>query len=1005
MSRENRPPAGPHARPSEAPEGPGGRPAQDPVERLLEQLLARAEHDLEGALDRACSEHPEHAATLRRRVGLLGELGVLTPPAPGSGTGTDGTPTMPDRLGPFRLLRPLGTGGMGVVYLAEQEDLHRQVALKVVRPEQLYFPGARERFRREVETVARLQHPGIVPVYTVGDEGGVPYFAMELVEGCSLAEALDAVRATDARPDTLTGRDLAWAVAQRAGGPPDTEGWLFSGTWEQTCVRIVRQLADALEHAHQRGVVHRDLKPSNVMLTHGVAGGQVKLLDFGLASATGDASMTRSGSRVGSLPYMAPEQTRGQADAVGPRTDVYALGVTLYELITLSKPFAETGEAELLAAIQRGSARPMRTHNPAVSWEAETVCLTAMEIDPARRYATAVDLARDLGNVLEHRPIEARRASPTRRLSRWVQRNPMAALASALAFLLVVAAPLFFVWRERLASEAIRGELRRADAHFARSLDAIDRMLRRLGEEELRFVPQMELVRTAVLRDAIELTESLLADEPNDPLALARAAQSQKRLGQLLVQLGRYDDALVALERCLALQDRLLAEGPDDPGLRAGRASALGVLAEALTAAGRPDEAESLYTEADEEFAAVLAGADGADSATQAAAEFIAARRPGGHASDPLTWRRRRAENLTALATLRGKRYSREDADAFDVTTSVFEQALAITEELVERAPDDDRAQAQLGQSCSGLARHLLRRPSTAPGPEPRAHALIDRAGAAFDRAMELAPDEPSHRFEHLLVGINRANAFTREGDYQAAARESLATFTPFEELVRDFPHTPSYAIELATAYNQLGNLFDWAGGDAEAATWYAKSVELMHTLVARYPHLPELQSRLGIGEMNLGAKRGRLGEHEQACTHFEQAIVHQTRATELAPERGDYAASLRWHYQAHADGLLDLGDGAAAAEASEGMIVAMPDDWESYTRVGSQMARCVASLRAAGANPAQVGALVERAVAHLREALARGFPHPEELWTIPVLDPLRGSPSFDALLSELGAP
>src|SRR5690606_32092732 len=213
----------------------------------------------------------------------------------------------PERLGDFRLLERLGGGGMGVVYRAEQVSLRREVALKLVRPDQLYFPGTRERFRREVAIVAGLSHPGIVPVYAFGEEDGLPFFAMEYVRGATLAETLDALRGGTFGP--AGGEAIAAAIAARSASADDgAASAMFEGAWEQICTRIAREIAEALEHAHRRGVVHRDVKPSNVMVT---SSGRVMLLDFGLSSTSGSERITRSGSVLGSLAYMAPEQLRG----------------------------------------------------------------------------------------------------------------------------------------------------------------------------------------------------------------------------------------------------------------------------------------------------------------------------------------------------------------------------------------------------------------------------------------------------------------------------------------------------------------------------------------------------------------------------------------------------------------------------------------------------------------------------------------------------------------------
>src|SRR5262245_6387958 len=231
------------------------------LRRLLELCLDRLEHEGESGVESVYRENPRHSAVLRRRVERLRRGGFLEESAPPA----DAQPA--ETLGDFRLVRKLGEGGMGVVYLAEQRSLRRPVALKLIRPGHLHFEGTRERFRREIEAVARLQHPGIVPIYVVGEENGAPYFAMERVTGCSLAEALRELQGTPLRQ--LTGRSLASAIAKRTPSageqyPHAASGYVFEGTWEEACLRLARQVADAPEHAHRRGVAHRDVKPANL---------------------------------------------------------------------------------------------------------------------------------------------------------------------------------------------------------------------------------------------------------------------------------------------------------------------------------------------------------------------------------------------------------------------------------------------------------------------------------------------------------------------------------------------------------------------------------------------------------------------------------------------------------------------------------------------------------------------------------------------------------------------
>ncbi len=406
------------------PPPPSNRPDGEALEELVAECLERLEKDGWSSISKFCNEHPAQADAIRKRLGALAEMGLLP------SVGEHAPAEFPERLGEFRLHKRLGGGGMGVVFLATQEGLNRPVALKVIRPEHLYFPGARERFRREVETVAKLDHPGIVQVYTVGEENGLPFFAMERVIGASLAELVHDLRARtpDGGVERLSGKDLLEALRGRLKDVPadafDATADVFARGWVESCFRIVRQTALALEHAHARGVLHRDVKPSNVMLS---PDGRVRVLDFGLATNTGESRLTRTGTQLGSLPYMAPEQLNGAA--VDRRTDVYALGVVLFELLGLTLPHRGDTAEILMRSILSGTPERLRELNPSVPRDAETVCLTALDPELARRYATAADFAADLSNVVELRPIQARRASTIESARRLAQRHPAGSTA------------------------------------------------------------------------------------------------------------------------------------------------------------------------------------------------------------------------------------------------------------------------------------------------------------------------------------------------------------------------------------------------------------------------------------------------------------------------------------------------------------------------------------------------------------------------------------------------
>ncbi len=512
-----------------------GSASQSLAELLADAIAALTEHG-ESGLDEFLAGHPAQESALRRRIDLLRASGMLGPPPDEA--------QMPKQLGEFELGPRLGSGGMGVVHAAYQPSLGRQVALKLIRPEHLYFPGARERFRREIEAIARLEHPGIVRVYSAGEESGVPYYAMERVAGLSLDRLLRELRDQD--PSQLDERIVRDTIAAACGLPaPAPEGGRGL-RWRELCCRFACDLALAVDHAHRNGVLHRDLKPSNVIVTPELA---VKLLDFGLASTQQSVRLTRTGSQVGSLPYMAPEQLRGNSAAIDERTDVYALGVTLFELLAMRSPFLHDGETEVQTRrrILDGDVPRLRAVHPQIGWDLETVCATAMELDPARRYPSAAELARDLHNVMTLRPITARRLGPARRLSRLARRHPAWTVGVALGSLAFLVAPTLFAVRESMAAQ----EIKRANDEARIELRTKDSILEFLNRDLLAAVAPEEAGRDvpmrAVLDRAAERIEGRFPDLPTVE------AEIRETIGHTYTLLGDYAKAEPHLQRAIQL--------------------------------------------------------------------------------------------------------------------------------------------------------------------------------------------------------------------------------------------------------------------------------------------------------------------------------------------------------------------------------------------------------------------------------------------------------------------
>jgi serine/threonine-protein kinase len=317
-------------------------------------------------------------------------------------------------LGPgvkgYTLLGELGRGGLGVVYRALDHKLKRQVALKMIRSDVQARPIELARFRREAEAVSRLQHPNIVHIYDFGEVDGRPYLCMELVEGCTLD-----------------------SYSRGTPQPP------------ATVAALVRTLAGAVQAMHERGIIHRDLKPANILLqrpheTEGAAGLSTvvpKVADFGLAKDLLEGGLTASCDVLGTPSYMAPEQAQGRGGKIGPATDVYALGAILYELLSGQPPFADHTAVETLVQVLFIEPVPLRRLRPTLPRDLETICLKCLHKDSGRRYATAQELADDLGRFLHNEPIRARPAGRLERGVRWVRRH-LAVAATLVACLLLV---------------------------------------------------------------------------------------------------------------------------------------------------------------------------------------------------------------------------------------------------------------------------------------------------------------------------------------------------------------------------------------------------------------------------------------------------------------------------------------------------------------------------------------------------------------------------------------
>ncbi len=748
------------------------------IETALGEFVAARRAGRAQGVDEFCRAREHLGPELRERIedAVFVLEGLGAPRAPRTAAASDPAGAT---LGDFRIVREIGRGGMGVVYEAEQISLRRTVALKVLPAHFTVRPETVERFRREASMAARLQHPGIVAIHAIGEEGGTHFFAMELVDGTPLDRRLDALRESKA-----------------AGRPVGSKEAI------ETACGIALQVADALAHAHRSGVLHRDVKPSNILVRRD---GSAVLTDFGIARDEGLPSLTATGELSGTAYYVSPEQAQGGRVAVDHRSDVYSLGVTLFELLTLRRPFEGSTVQEVLCKIATVEAPDPRRLAPELATDLATIVRKALEKDPPRRYASADALADDVRAFLEYRPIRARPVSAVQRALRWARREPAKA---ALLVVLVISIPALGALGLSVRSRQEEVAAARAQARIERVEGALEEGYeelggRRLAETQARF--ERALAEDAGCVEAIAGISlvQLYSGRPEEALALldARSASSgasralDRIRSTVLAALGRRDEA-ESLERGLgeprgALElflegERLRRIGKGPGADRAASAQAVALLTRAVRVAPRP---RALY-----EMRLARAAADAGDrDAARDSVEALEAHWP---------------ESARSWLTIG---IVRVDFDA-EGATAAFRRA-------AELDPGYGAAYANLGRMLSHAGDY-------------------DGAVAACRRAMELDPSLREAPF-------NLAAALNRLGDSEG----TLAA------LLRALEIDPSYA----SAHHLMGRILLRQGDHAASERSLRLAVEAEPDLAGAHADLAVVLERRGDGAGAIDAYRRAL--------------------------------------------------------------------------------------------------------------------------------------------------
>ncbi|MFT7676273.1 MAG: serine/threonine protein kinase [Planctomycetota bacterium] len=833
------------------------QPHDDELDELVFAYLEQVEEGIppDEAAERIEAGHPERVEAFRSSIDALRAAGLLELPATDQGD-------FPDEIGGYSLLRRLGAGGMGVVFLAEAPTGER-VALKLIRPEQLYFDRSRKRFSRELESASRLDHPGIAPIVDSGEEHGIPFLAQGWVPGVALDTLLDKLRKHP--PEKLSGELLAEILQDNLPSEADAgpcTGPIFKGAWERAILRIVSQVADALEHAHQRGVLHRDIKPSNVMLT---AAGRAVLIDFGVARVSDATRLTVTGAQPGSLLYMSPEQLDGSTDELDQRSDVYALGVTLYELLTLKQPYKSHSAERVRHLIHEAHPEAPRRLNATLSPQAEVVCMMAMDPSPARRYPSAGDFRDDMERLIGGGRIIARPPSAMLRSIRWARRKPMQAAVASLLMLAPLSWALFSQWAMTKVEAAYHEEQlahASADRHFTITLEAIRSLLADMAEGPLSQTPQMQRMRLEAIDRALVLLKGLEVERPDDLRLRSNHAHVLRLRGDALGDTEQLEEAIAAYKEEVAIFKELrVMEGISaEAAIAFKREMSLGVeRSAALTCLGANSMEElEPYVEA------------------LSLMREVAAEAPEENLAGP--------QLVVSLGTYA---YLLFNAGLVDDSLMIAEEGVELAEQELELRPGHAKSFQNLARLRFYRLNALL-----ALNLKEESHLELAEIVELSRQALNLDPNDRRIR-ENLGDQSGRlAEALSVRGEHEKAVLASEPAVELARLLARDYPAVERYGITLMEALMNHGLILSRAGRQAEAGELLLDQAQVAEENCRNHPENARMTERAAVSLFNLALNRG-LGEGKWAETRtiLQRAERFLRDAVRLSPNKPTLAA------------------------------------------------------------------------------------------------------------------
>ncbi len=750
----------------------------------------------------------------------------------------------------YRLLRFHAQGGLGEVHVAEDTELNREVALKQLKPQYAAHPDSCGRFVLEGEVTGSLEHPGIVPVYGLGTHAdGRPFYAMRFIRGETFGEAIRAFHGrVPVRFDALEFRQLM-------------------GRFVAVC--------QALAYAHSRGVLHRDIKPGNIMLG---PFGETLVVDWGLAKVMGSKETTAEApgaerwiqtlgssspttmGAVGTPAYMSPEQAAGKAAQVGPATDVYSLGATLYDLLTGRAPF-QGNVFEVLSKVKQGSWVAPRQVSGAVPAALDAICCKAMSLQPEDRYGSTLELAREVEQWLADEPVAAHREPLGMRMRRWARKHP----SRVTGVLVLLAAAVVGL---TVGTILLDRSKREAEESYRMAKEGVNHFLREVGEEVMLDEPGMEGLRRNLLNEALKYHEEFLKKRPNDPEVQQQLAETFRLQGELDGEFGRMEEGKARVLRAVALFENLLRQKPGDTDLRVGLARTLMALSELQVKSWEPEAGMDTINSSSDMLSTLRTEEPGNTVVLALMAKSLDLRATSKALHGDLTGAV--LDNQEAVTTLKRSLY---------ITMSTSNK----TRPVRTRYPElefEGRSNFRLLAYALNNQGMLLEK----NGRTPESARVFQDAAALFGWISKHQPRAGRLRNGLALALLEAGHAEAALGCPQRGEPKLQQALELLSRLREDDPLIPEYKGNLMRAKGYLGENFFVRGRTIAATNLLREAVQLGDDLLKGQRRDRRLQTDHARFLYLLGSLQGELGQVDEALRSCTQAGEEQEQALATAP-------------------------------------------------------------------------------------------------------------------------